>query len=53
MSTTRTSSPALRSFAGTYGAGPLAFFEILDWWRADGDLDGVVLGGRGVPSASS
>jgi cation diffusion facilitator CzcD-associated flavoprotein CzcO len=30
-------------FAGTYGAGPLAFFDILERWRADGRLEGVAL----------
>jgi len=30
-------------FAGMYGAGPLRFFDILEEWRADGDLPGVVL----------
>ena len=28
-------------FAGTYGAGPIAFFELLDEWRADGTMPGV------------
>ena len=28
-------------FAGTYGAGPIAFFELLDEWRADGTMAGV------------
>ena len=28
-------------FAGTYGAGPIAFFELLDEWRADGTMSGV------------
>ncbi|MDA0822252.1 MAG: NAD(P)/FAD-dependent oxidoreductase [Proteobacteria bacterium] len=27
-------------FAFAYGAGPLRFFEILDHWRASGELDG-------------
>jgi cyclohexanone monooxygenase len=30
-------------FAGMYGAGPVAFFRLLDEWRADGRLDGVQL----------
>ena len=30
-------------FAGTYGAGPVAFFQLLDEWRADGQLHGVAL----------
>jgi cation diffusion facilitator CzcD-associated flavoprotein CzcO len=30
-------------FAGMYGAGPLAFFHILEDWRAEGNLDGVEL----------
>ena len=30
-------------FAGTYGAGPIAFFDILDEWRAAGELAGVEL----------
>ncbi len=30
-------------FAGMYGAGPLRFFDILEEWRATGDLPGVVL----------
>ncbi|GAC1530472.1 MAG: NAD(P)/FAD-dependent oxidoreductase [Acidimicrobiales bacterium] len=28
-------------FAGTYGAGPVRFFEILKEWRSDGHLSGV------------
>jgi cation diffusion facilitator CzcD-associated flavoprotein CzcO len=28
-------------FAGTYGAGPIKFLQILDEWRADGRLDGL------------
>ena len=28
-------------FAGTYGAGPVRFFEILREWRSDGSLSGV------------
>ena len=28
-------------FAGTYGAGPIAFFGLLDEWRADGTMPGV------------
>ena len=27
-------------FAGTYGAGPIRFFRLLDEWRASGDLPG-------------
>jgi cation diffusion facilitator CzcD-associated flavoprotein CzcO len=30
-------------FAGMYGAGPVAFFALLDAWRTSGDLEGVVL----------
>ena len=30
-------------FAGMYGAGPVAFFALLDAWRADGGLEGVDL----------
>ena len=30
-------------FAGMYGAGPDAFFRILDEWRSDGRLEGVEL----------
>lgn len=30
-------------FAGTYGAGPIPFFRILEEWRATGRLEGVVL----------
>ena len=30
-------------FAGTYGAGPIRFFRLLDEWRADGRLDGLAL----------
>jgi cyclohexanone monooxygenase len=30
-------------FAGTYGAGPIRFFRLLDEWRATGRLDGIVL----------
>lgn len=30
-------------FAGTYGAGPIKFFRILDEWRADGRLAGLAL----------
>jgi cation diffusion facilitator CzcD-associated flavoprotein CzcO len=30
-------------FAGMYGAGPLAFFKLLEQWRAEGDLPGVEL----------
>ena len=30
-------------FAGTYVEGPIKFFELLDEWRAQGDLEGVVL----------
>jgi cation diffusion facilitator CzcD-associated flavoprotein CzcO len=30
-------------FAGMYGAGPLPFFDLLDQWRASGELPGVVL----------
>ena len=30
-------------FAGTYGAGPIKFFRILDDWRATGRLEGVEL----------
>jgi cation diffusion facilitator CzcD-associated flavoprotein CzcO len=28
-------------FAGTYGAGPIPFFNLLDEWRATGRLEGV------------
>jgi cyclohexanone monooxygenase len=30
-------------FAALYGAGPIAFFEILDEWRSEGSLEGVTL----------
>ena len=30
-------------FAGTYGAGPIKFFSILDEWRSTGRLEGVEL----------
>ncbi len=30
-------------FAGTYGAGPIRFFRILDDWRSTGRLEGVEL----------
>ena len=30
-------------FAGTYGAGPIKFFQILEEWRGDGQLRGVEL----------
>ena len=30
-------------FAGTYGAGPIKFFRILDEWRSSGQLEGVEL----------
>ena len=30
-------------FAGTYGAGPIKFFRILDDWRSSGRLEGVEL----------
>ena len=30
-------------FAGTYGAGPIRFFRILDAWRSTGRLEGVEL----------
>ena len=30
-------------FAGTYVAGPIEFFELLEEWRADGQLEGVKL----------
>ena len=30
-------------FAGTYGAGPIKFFRILDDWRSTGRLEGVEL----------
>jgi cation diffusion facilitator CzcD-associated flavoprotein CzcO len=30
-------------FSNMYGAGPLAFFELLDQWRAAGDLAGLEL----------
>ena len=30
-------------FAGMYGAGPLPFFDLLEEWRADGELPGVEL----------
>ncbi len=30
-------------FAGTYGAGPIRFFRILDEWRATGRLEGIDL----------
>jgi cyclohexanone monooxygenase len=30
-------------FAGTYGAGPIPFFHILEEWRATGRLEGVEL----------
>ena len=30
-------------FAGTYGAGPIRFFRILDAWRSTGRLEGVAL----------
>jgi cation diffusion facilitator CzcD-associated flavoprotein CzcO len=30
-------------FAGTYVEGPIKFFELLEEWRADGDLEGVTL----------
>ena len=30
-------------FAGTYGAGPIKFFRILDDWRSTGQLEGVEL----------
>jgi cyclohexanone monooxygenase len=30
-------------FAGMYGAGPIRFFQLLDDWRADGQLAGVDL----------
>ncbi len=30
-------------FAGTYGAGPIKFFRILDDWRSTGQLEGVAL----------
>ena len=30
-------------FAGTYGAGPIKFFRILDEWRSTGRLEGVEL----------
>src|SRR3954454_23737467 len=29
-------------FAGTYVEGPIRFFELLEEWRADGQLEGVV-----------
>ncbi|MFT7598302.1 MAG: cyclohexanone monooxygenase [Acidimicrobiales bacterium] len=28
-------------FTGTYGAGPIKFFRVLDKWRQEGTLDGV------------
>ena len=31
-------------FAGTYGAGPIRFFELLEEWRADGAMPGVEVG---------
>ncbi|MFV0523299.1 MAG: flavin-containing monooxygenase [Acidimicrobiales bacterium] len=30
-------------FAGTYGAGPIRFFRLLDEWRSNGRLEGLVL----------
>jgi hypothetical protein len=30
-------------FAGTYGAGPIPFFRLLEEWRATGRLEGVEL----------
>jgi cyclohexanone monooxygenase len=30
-------------FAGMYGAGPIAFFRLLDEWRSSGDLPGLEL----------
>ena len=30
-------------FAGTYGAGPIKFFQTLEEWRADGQLRGIEL----------
>ena len=30
-------------FAGTYVEGPIKFFELLEEWRADGQLEGVTL----------
>ncbi len=30
-------------FAGTYGAGPIRFFRLLDEWRANGRLEGIDL----------
>ncbi len=30
-------------FVGTYGAGPIKFFRILDEWRSSGQLEGVEL----------
>jgi len=30
-------------FSGTYGAGPIRFFRILDEWRENGRLEGVVI----------
>ncbi len=31
--------------SGTYGAGPIKFFRLLDEWRSTGRLDGVALSG--------
>ena len=33
-------------FAGTYGAGPITFFQLLDEWRADESLPGQLFDGR-------
>ena len=30
-------------FAGSYGAGPVAFFRVLDRWREEGQLDGCLI----------
>jgi hypothetical protein len=30
-------------FSDMYGAGPLRFFEVLEQWRADGNMKGLAL----------
>jgi cyclohexanone monooxygenase len=31
-------------FGGRYGDGPIPFFQMLERWRAKGELEGLVLG---------
>ncbi|MEY4246847.1 MAG: hypothetical protein RIS69_394, partial [Actinomycetota bacterium] len=36
--------PAARSVqGGSYGGGPVAFVQVLEQWRAEGDMRGLLL----------